>query len=210
MFLGRFDRLRRAASGPKPVAVRRKLRFPQGTQDLMHRLLDQTVQDRRDAQNARASAWLWNVHPANRAGPILSVEELLFNDCPILLQIWAKLSSGHAVNAGRSTVALYRLQSPEHVLALKHRFDESWLTGDVLYFLTRKVCAAFPRTGRLPARLPRISFEHLISLFWPCLFHRADVLMCPCCSVRSFGGANRFTMTSADFSGCIVRAFRPG
>ena len=65
----------RSPSRAEAKARRREARIEQRLEDLQHRLLDQTIDHRRDAQLALAAARLGDFHPAHRLRFIAPIEQ---------------------------------------------------------------------------------------------------------------------------------------
>jgi hypothetical protein len=70
----------------------------------MHRLLDQSIQDRGNSQGPRAAAGLREIHPTHRLGPLTTGQQVLLDGRPMLDQIALEIIDGHAVDAARSPV----------------------------------------------------------------------------------------------------------
>ena len=122
--LGLRHRLQRAATRTEPEAVPRKLRLEDGLQHLVQRLLDQAIQDRRDAQLTHPSAGLGDLHPPHRQRLVIACQQRLLDTRPMNAQVLAQGFHGHAVHARRPLVALHALQGQQHVLAGDHRFHQ--------------------------------------------------------------------------------------
>src|SRR5580698_1762522 len=99
---------------PKPDGEVRKLgiptvldRFIQEAvmQVLHHRLLNKSIQHRRDAKLAHLSIRLRDFHPLNRLRFIGSAQQLFPDDWPMLLQVLWQLLDGHPIHASASLVA---------------------------------------------------------------------------------------------------------
>jgi hypothetical protein len=105
----------------------------------MNRLLDQTINDRRNPQHARAPTGLGYVHSPHWLGLIYPVEDLLFQSCPVLQQVIAQLAHFPVIHSGGTSVGDHGLHGPEHVPSLEHSFDEVWFSGAGLLLASRKV-----------------------------------------------------------------------
>src|SRR5215831_7767201 len=110
-----FHRLMRRASGSKPVAVLGKRPVPSALQNLHYRLLDKTVQHRRDAKLSHPAVRLGDLHSSDRLRRIGSAQQLFPNGWPVLLQVSRKFVNGHSIHAGAS---LIRLDSCQCLLAV--------------------------------------------------------------------------------------------
>lgn len=94
----------------------------------MDRLLDQSVQDRRDPQHACSSTRLRNVHPPHRPGFTSSSQKSLFDACPVLLQAATELTDLHAVDTAGTAIGLHGPEGLEHVLSPEHSFEQPRLS----------------------------------------------------------------------------------
>lgn len=103
----------------------------------MNRLLDQPIDHRGYSQHARTSSRFRNIHPPHSSWLVGSLEDLLFNLCPLLPQVTPQLRHFHAIDSGGTSVSLYSLQGFEHVASFEHSFDELWLSGIGLCLLPR-------------------------------------------------------------------------
>jgi site-specific DNA recombinase len=79
--IGRFRlclgyRVLRRASRPEPVAVFGECRVPSALQNLPHRLLDQTIQHRRDAKLSHPAVRLRDFHSPYRLWLLASTQQL--------------------------------------------------------------------------------------------------------------------------------------
>ena len=85
--------------GPKPIAVFRERSVPAPLQYLHHRLRDQSIQHRRNAQLAHSAVRLRDFHPFHWLWCVGSVEELFADDWPVLFQVSRQFLDGHPVDA---------------------------------------------------------------------------------------------------------------
>src|SRR5579863_4360084 len=90
----------------KTVAVIGKLRVPPPLQNLHDRLLDESIQHRRDAQLAHSAVRLRYLYPLHRLWSVRPVEQLFPDGWPVLFQVVTKLVDRHCVNARRTFVRL--------------------------------------------------------------------------------------------------------
>ena len=89
ILLRRCHRLMRRASRPKPVAVIGKRPVPLALQHLHHRLLDESIQHRRDAKLSHPSVRLRDFHPPHRLRLIGPAQQLFPDGWPVLFQkLW--------------------------------------------------------------------------------------------------------------------------
>ena len=85
--LRRVHRLMRRAAGPEPVTRRAERPVPLRLQHLQDRLLDETVEHRRDAERATAAGRLRYLDPPHRLRLVGAVEQLGADRRPLLLQM---------------------------------------------------------------------------------------------------------------------------
>ena len=97
------------------------------------------VKDRRDAQHARASSGLGDIHAPNGSWLISPVEDLLFDLRPALSQVAPQLPHLQAVDPGGPLIGFHGLQRLEQVASLEHSFDEVFWFGSGLILAARKV-----------------------------------------------------------------------
>src|SRR6267378_121720 len=93
--------------GPKPIAVFRERSVPAPLQYLHHRLLDEAIKYRRNAQLAHSAVRLRDFHPFHWLWCVGSVEELFADDWPVLFQVSRQFLDGHPVNAWAAFVGLH-------------------------------------------------------------------------------------------------------
>jgi len=80
-------RLMRGSSRSKTVAVFREGPIPLPLQNLHHRLLDQSIQHRRDTKLSHPSVRLGDFHPPHRFRLVGPTPQLLSDRWPVLLQV---------------------------------------------------------------------------------------------------------------------------
>ncbi|OAF08718.1 hypothetical protein AYJ54_13790 [Bradyrhizobium centrolobii] len=83
----------------------------------MHRLLDQPVHHRRDAQLAHPSAGLGDFHPAHRLRPVAAFQQFFPDARPMLLQIRLQLLHGHPIDARGALVRHDPMVGRHHVIS---------------------------------------------------------------------------------------------
>ena len=76
-----------AASRPKAVARIRESRVEKRLQDLQKGLLDEPIENRRDAELALAPAGLGDHHPSHRLRLVTSCEKFLAQTWPVHTQV---------------------------------------------------------------------------------------------------------------------------
>jgi hypothetical protein len=84
--------------------------IPLALQYLHHRLLDESIQHRRDAKLSHPSVRLRDFHPFHRLRLIGPVQQLFPDGWPMLFQVIWQLLDGHSIHASASLVGLDSLQ----------------------------------------------------------------------------------------------------
>ena len=97
-------RVVRTLSGPEAVVRIREGRVEQQLQDTQKGLLDEPVEDRRDAELTLAPAGLGDRHPSHRLRLIAPREQFLAQAQPVHTQIAGQFLDGHPVDAATSRV----------------------------------------------------------------------------------------------------------
>ena len=140
----------RRASGPKPVAVLGERRVPTALQNLHHRLLDESIQHRRDAKLAHPAVWLGDFHPLHRLRLIGPAQQLFPDGL-------ASAASGAPATAGRSSrprpalplLALTRFNACLQILPLADLLHQPFGAGRAFgSALRRGRFGPFPRGPR--------------------------------------------------------------
>src|SRR6266404_1736528 len=134
----------------EPIAVLGERWIPLPLQNLHHRLLDKAIQHGWDAKLSRPSAVrLRDFHPSHRFWFVGSVQHLLPNDRPVLLQIVAKLIDRHPVDASAAFVASHLPQCFLQVCSLTYLLHDSTRVGWAFGFMHHR-----ERFDVFPQRLP--------------------------------------------------------
>ena len=120
----RLHGLVRVASGTKAVARHGKLRIEQRLQYLIERLLNQTVQHRRDAQSANPALRLRYLHLAHRLRLIYARQQVLSYPRPVPLKPGLELGDRQSIDSRRSFVLHHALIGTEQVVAFHHGFHQ--------------------------------------------------------------------------------------
>src|SRR6266446_9621042 len=92
-------RLMRRAFRPEPVTVFREGRVPSALQNLHHRLLDKTIQHRRDTKLSHPAVRFGDFHPPHRLGFVGSIQQLFSDHWPVLFQVVGELIDGDSVHS---------------------------------------------------------------------------------------------------------------
>src|ERR1700730_5981231 len=93
--------------GPKPIAVFRERSIPALLQYLHHRLLDESIQHRRNAQLAHPAVRLRDFHPFHRSWCVGSVAELFPDGWQVLFQVSSQFLDVPSVDAWTAFVSLH-------------------------------------------------------------------------------------------------------
>jgi hypothetical protein len=117
----------------KPVAVFGECRVPSALQNLHHRLLDHSIQHRRDAKLSHPAVRLRDFHPSHRLWLVDPTQQPFPYGGPVLLQVARELSDFHAVDPRTSLVRLDSLVRLPAVFPLADLFHQllvaSWTFG---------------------------------------------------------------------------------
>jgi len=89
------------ASRPEAVAVLGKRRVPTLLQNLQQRLLDQSVNDTRDAEFSDPAIRLGDLNPVHRLRLVGSVKQLAPNGRPVLTQVVHGVVDGQPIDPTR-------------------------------------------------------------------------------------------------------------
>jgi len=147
------DRLMGRAIRPEPVALRGERRVPCALQDLQHRLLDEAVERRRDAQLADTPIRLRNLDPPHRLRPIGPAQQLGANRWPLRLQVDRQLFDGHPVDAGASFVASDSSEGLLQILPVAHLLHQH---GGCRAFGSARRRGRFDPLRHVPASFTRL------------------------------------------------------
>jgi len=119
----------RRPPGTKPVAVFGKCPVPFALQYLHHRLLDQSIQHRRNTKLSYSPVRLRDLYPFYRLRFIGSTQQLFPDDWPMLFQVLRQLLDGHPVHAGAPFVGLDSCQCLLAVFPLADFFHQLFANG---------------------------------------------------------------------------------
>ena len=103
--------------------------IPLPLQNLHHRLLDETIQHRRDTQLAHPSVRLGDFHPPHRFRFVGPTQQLVSDHWPVLLQVVGDTADGHAIDARATFISLHLLQSLLQVFSLTDFLHQSIRAG---------------------------------------------------------------------------------
>jgi len=120
---------------PEPIAVIGKRPVPPPLQNLQHRLLDESIQHRRDAKLSHPSVRLGDFHPSHRLRFIGPIQQLFPDGWPVLFQIVLEPDDSHAVDARTAFVGPHLPQCCLQVLSLTYCLHQSirvsWAVGSI-------------------------------------------------------------------------------
>lgn len=117
-----FHRLMCRAPRPEAEARLGERFVPVRLQHLHHRLLDEAVEHRRDAERPQAARCLRYLHPSHRLRFVGAFQQLGPDREPMLLQVGRQIADGHPVDTSRSFVALHLRQRCLQILTLEDCF----------------------------------------------------------------------------------------
>jgi site-specific DNA recombinase len=115
-------RLMRRAPRPKAEARLGERPVPARLQHLHHRLLDEAVEHRRNAERPQAARRLRYLHPPHRLWLVSALKQLSPDRGPVLLQIRRQVLEGHPIDARGALVGLHSCQCPPQIVTLDNRF----------------------------------------------------------------------------------------
>ena len=98
--------------------------FIQWGENLMYRLLDQSVHRRRYAQLTHATVRFRYLHSSHRLRFVSAIQQLFFDVQPVLTQIVVQIIHAHAVYSGRSVVRLDPFVSQLQIRPFNHSFEK--------------------------------------------------------------------------------------
>src|SRR5262249_1708602 len=128
-------RLMRGSSRSKTIAVFGERRVPLLLQNLHHRLLDETIQHRRDAKLSHPAVRFGDFHPPHRLWFVGPVQQLFSNRWPVLFQVSGELVHGHPVHSRATFITSHLSPCFLPVLSLTYflhqRIGSSWAFGSI-------------------------------------------------------------------------------
>lgn len=107
------------------MTVRAKCRVKQRLQHLKQCLLNEAINDRRDAQFARAAVGFWNANTAHRFRDVAALPQLFPNFRPCRFQIFPDLENIQTIDTGRAFVRLHAPPCALHVPSRQHLLKQS-------------------------------------------------------------------------------------
>src|SRR5579863_315080 len=123
---------------PESVTVFGECWVPSALQNLHHRLLDESIQHRRDAQLSHPAVRLRDFHPSHRLWLIGPAQQLFPYRGPVLLQVARELSDFPAVDSRTSFVRFDTFVSLPAILPLADLFHQLFLTSWTFGFAFRR------------------------------------------------------------------------
>src|SRR6202035_1757611 len=102
----------RASARPEAVAMLAEGGIKDRLQYLQHRLLDERIRHRRDAELALAALWLGDRHPSHRTGPVRPRPQLLADRGPLRAQERRGLVNVQTIRTGYAFVGPNPLPRP--------------------------------------------------------------------------------------------------
>src|SRR6202007_1037447 len=131
-------RLMRRAFRSEPVAVFGEGWVPSALQNLHHRLLDKTIQHRRDTKLSHPAVRLRDFHPSHRLWLVGPAQQLFPYGGPVLLQVARELADFHAIDSRTSFVRFDSLVSLPAVSPLADFFHQLLVTSWTFGFAFRR------------------------------------------------------------------------
>src|SRR5262249_6223583 len=118
----------------KPVAVLGERRVPAFLQDLQQRLLDQAIDNARDAELPDPAIRFGDFHPLDRLRLIGPLEQLVPNGWPVFPKVAHGSLDGHAIDAGTTLVLPNALPRSFEVVTFAHFLHEPFIKCRALGF----------------------------------------------------------------------------
>src|SRR3989442_10338586 len=126
-------RLMCRSSGSKTIAVVGERRVPPPLQHLHHRLLDKSIQHRRDAKLSHPAVRFGDFHPPHRLRFVGPVQQLFSDYWPVLFQVVGVLTDGDSVHSPATFITLHLPQRFLQVFSLTDflhlSVGSSWALG---------------------------------------------------------------------------------
>src|ERR1700757_5239846 len=107
-------------SRSEAVAMLGKRRVPLPLKNLQQGLLDQSVDDARDAELSDPAVRLGDFDPFDRLRLVGSVEQLRPNAWPVLTQVVPGVADGHPIDAGTALVLANAFLRSYEILSIAH------------------------------------------------------------------------------------------
>src|SRR5215471_5081237 len=123
---------------PEPVAVFREGWVPSALQYLHYRLLDKSIQHRRDAELSHPAVRLRDFHPSHRLRLIGSAQQLSPYRGPVLLEVAREIADAHPVDPRAPFVCFDSLVSLPAVFPLADLFHQLFLASWTFGFAFRR------------------------------------------------------------------------
>ena len=92
--------------------------IPSLLQDLQYRLLDESIQHRRDTKLAYPTTGFGYLYPLHRLRPVLPLQKRRLDSGPVLLEMAGQLFDGHPVDTRCSFVGLDLSQCCSEIICL--------------------------------------------------------------------------------------------
>ena len=122
-------RLMCRSSRSKTIAVVGERRVPLPLQHLHHRLLDQSIQHRRNAKLSHPAVRLGDLHPPHRLRFVGSTQQLFSDHWPVLFQIVGELVNGDPVHSRATFITFHLPQCFLQVFSLTYFLHQSIRAG---------------------------------------------------------------------------------
>src|SRR3974390_2470333 len=113
------------SSRSKTIAGLGERRVPLPLQNLHHRLLDETIQHRRDAKLSHPAVWFGDFHPPHRFRFVGPIEQLFSDHWPVLFQVVSELVHGNPVHSRTTFITFHLLQCFLQVHSLTYFLHQS-------------------------------------------------------------------------------------
>jgi len=197
-----FHRLMRRAPRPQAEARLGERSVPLRLQHLHHRLLDEAVEHRRDAERPRAARRLRYLNAPHRPRLVDAIKQLGFDRGPVPLQVGRQHIDAHAVDPCRALVALHLRQCLLQILTLNHCFHRRPCGRRAFETGLRRACFGRLGGGASGFTLRPGAQGQFDPIFLPHGSREIAALLATS-TVPAFGGAPPPTMPSADFCAAV-------
>src|SRR5262245_28700359 len=170
------QRAKAASPGPKPVTVRREGRLKDRLQHPKHRLLDDSVPDRRNSQRPLTPIRLGNQNPLDRERSISARLKLRDQFKQILFESLPEFLYADPIHSGCPMIGTHLFVGGFEPPKLQHLPHEAMVLPPLLHQRAKRLisqCSSDPKTSVFPLRsLPRLldPTHRLMLLFAPSLW----------------------------------------
>jgi hypothetical protein len=113
-------------AGPKPIRVIGELRVEHRAQNLMHCLLDKTIEYGGNSQRSHSPSRFGYLYLPYRLRAVLHRQQFFLNASPLPLQIVLQRTHRHPIDSGCSFIANYLRIGSHHIASTDDIFHQSY------------------------------------------------------------------------------------